>query len=88
MKREYPAYLSSPLTVLWFETDTMVMIFMGFMFGNVIGGWLWLSIIVLPLVFETAKKTASRGFLKHLLYYAGLVEMKGYPSYFDKDFKE
>jgi len=86
--REFPQYLSSPLQVLWFESDSMVIILMGFMIGNVLGGWMWLAVFVLPAVYEYLKKSQSRGFLRHVLYFGGLVDIKGYPLYFERDFTE
>ena len=88
MVRDYPQYLSSPLQVLWFEIDTLVIILLGFLLGNVMGGWWWISLFVLPAIFEALKKNQARGFLKHSLYYLGIIEFKNYPSYFDNEFSE
>lgn len=86
--REFPQFLSSPLQVLCWEMDSFAFIFIGLLLGLVFGGWFWLSLPVLPTVYGSMKKNNPRGFLRHTLYFAGIVEMKDYPSYFEKDFQE
>jgi len=43
---------------------------------------------VIPWVYSKAKRKYPRGFLKHCLWFAGLVKIKGYPEYFEKKFSE
>jgi type IV conjugative transfer system protein TraL len=86
MKRRFPQYLSSPFQVLWFETDELGIIFLFLTVGLIYGGWSWLLLLAGPYAYSRLKHKYPRGFLRHLLYFMGLISMKGYPSYFEKEF--
>jgi len=86
MKRRFPQYLSSPFQVLWFETDELGIIFLFFTVALIYGGVSWIMLLAGPWMYSKLKKKYPRGFLRHLLYFMGLVSMKGYPSYFEEEF--
>ncbi|MFH7319279.1 type IV conjugative transfer system protein TraL [Desulfurivibrio sp. D14AmB] len=88
LSRPFPQYLSKPIQVLWFEPDDMVVIMSTFVLGLVYGGVAWLAVLAGPPLFIHLKKSKPRGYLIHLLYVVGLLRMKGYPAYFEKEFHE
>lgn len=90
----FPRYLSAPFQILWFEADelfVMVFFFMtAIMFGNT--NWMF-ALLALAGVFgvygySVLKRKHPRGFFGHLLYFAGLTDIKGYPSFFVDKFIE
>lgn len=87
-RKPFPQYLSAPFQILWYETDELgVLMFslvLAFMYGNVF----WLLVVLAPYFYSKMKKSRPRGFLRHILYFAGLIKFKGYPAYFDKEFRE
>ncbi len=87
MEARFPRHLSSPFQVLWFEADEIAISFVFILVALVFGGWLsWALLIVCPYGYIRLKKTYPRGFLRHALYFLGLVEMKGYPGGFERRF--
>jgi hypothetical protein len=52
------------------------------------GGVTWILLIVVPWTYSRMKNKYPRGFLRHGLYFIGLVELKGYPSPFEEEFTE
>jgi type IV conjugative transfer system protein TraL len=88
MQKKFPQYLTSPLQVLFFEVDEIAIMFIALLIGLVLEGWTYFLIIVLPTVYSRLKKNYPRGFLKHILYFVGLTNMVGYPSFFEKEFIE
>ncbi|WP_429885533.1 type IV conjugative transfer system protein TraL [Geoalkalibacter halelectricus] len=89
LAREWPAYLGSPLQVLFWETDDLLMIMMGFVIAQSTDNiWTWSLIVVIPVIYGRIKKDRPKGFLRHLLYFGGFIKMEGYPLYFDKTFRE
>lgn len=88
MGNKFPQYLSSPYQVLWFESDELLMILMFFVFSMVFSGWFFPLIIIVPWIYRKIKTKYPRGFLKHCLYFLGLISIKGYPNYFQEEFFE
>lgn len=88
MTKKFPRYLSSPFQVLWFETDEMAIILICFVLAMLFGYLFWGLLFVGPYYYGKLKKNYPRGFLKHTLYFIGLSSLKGYPSYFEKEFSE
>ncbi len=89
MKRKFPRYLSAPFQVLWFELDDLLLMFFLAALGLVLrDGLLWGLSILAPYIYSKIKRRHPRGFLKHSFYFLGLVQMKGYPVFFDKHFIE
>jgi type IV conjugative transfer system protein TraL len=87
-KKRFPQYLSSPFQVLWFETDELVIVVVFLIFALIFGYLFWLLLFVGPYLYTRLKKKYPRGFLRHVLYFIGLIRIKGYPSYFEKEFFE
>lgn len=87
-EKRFPQYLSAPYQVLWFEADDLLLIMMFFVFTMVFSGWLFPLVVIGPWLYARAKRKYPRGFLKHWLYFMGLVSMPGYPNYFQKEFFE
>ncbi len=85
---KFPQYLSRPFQILWWEQDELILILMLFEAAWLYGGLFWVFFIVLPYMLNKGKKKYNRGFVQHFFYAAGLTELKGYPSYFEKEFSE
>lgn len=88
LQKPFPQYLSKPIQVLWFELDELVIFIFTLTFALVYGGVMWILFIVVQWFYSRTKRKNARGFLKHILYMLGLVEMKNYPEYFVKEFCE
>jgi len=88
MKKKVPQYLSSPYQLLWFETDDLVVMIVFFVLALMFGGWLWVMMFVVPFIYGKVKHGYSRGFIKHLMYFSGLVSIKNYPGFWDSFFVE
>jgi type IV conjugative transfer system protein TraL len=88
MEEKFPQYLSSPLQILWFETDDLGIILLCFMVGSMIGGLSWALLLAGPYVYAKFKKKYPPGFFQHLLYFVGLKTMKDYPNPFANEFQE
>ena len=89
MKYKFPRYLSQPYQLLWLEPDDMMIALLFYLLAMLFGGWyMYLLIVVVPLYYGKMKRKYPRGFLKHCLYFAGLIDLKGYPSSFIKRFIE
>ena len=85
----FPQYLSSPLTILWFEADEIGIFFIALAMALIFGGWFFtLSIIGAPWVYRIMKAKFPKGFLRHVFYMAGFLKMHGYPHYFEDKFNE
>ncbi len=88
MIKKFPAYLHQPFQILVFEMDEFGMFLITLIFALVWGGIFYLFIVVVPYGYSKTKKKYPRGFIRHLSYFAGLSKMDGYPTYFEKEFKE
>lgn len=84
----FPQYLSRPIQILWFETDELVLCLFTLTLALLYGKIMWLVFFVSQYLYTRTKRKNSRGFLKHLLYMLGFVQMKNYPEYFDREFHE
>jgi len=88
MQVRYPQYLTKPFQVLWFEPDDMAVMTASLIIANQFGGYLWFLVIIIPWGYSRFKRQYPRGFLRHILYFAGIARLKGYPSSFDTHFQE
>lgn len=84
----FPQYLSAPIQVLWFEGDDLAFIMCFLMLAILFDGIFWLLLFIGPITYSKVKKNQPRGFFRHFLYCAGLLKLKRYPSYFEKEFIE
>jgi hypothetical protein len=88
MQRTFPQYLSKPYQILWFEPDDIAIAVGCYLLVMLFGGVTWILLIVVPWTYSRMKNKYPRGFLRHGLYFIGLVELKGYPSPFEEEFTE
>lgn len=79
-KTRIPQYLHLPLQLLWFDSEELMIIMVLYVFGLVFGGWAWAGIVIGPYLYIQVKRKKPRGFLRHLLYQAGLYRLDGYPE--------
>jgi len=84
----FPQYLHRPYQVLWFESDDMGIISLCFILAIIFGGLFWVSLIVIPFLYMKFKKAYPRGYLRHLMYFMGIIRFKKYPDFFVKEFVE
>lgn len=85
---KFPRYLSSPLQILWFESDEISIIAICYAVSLLFGWVGWFMMLLAPYYYSRAKKNNPRGFLRHLLYFIGYLKLKGYPIYQEKYFVE
>ncbi len=88
MGHKFPQYLSAPYQIVWFESDDIGIVFLFFLLAMMFGGWFWLALFVGPACYMRFKFKYTRGFLRHLLYFTGLLKLKGYPDFFIKEYVE
>ena len=81
-------YLHRPYRILWFETEEIALLFMGFIFALVVSIWLLIPFVVTTIIVRKVKKKMPRGFLKHLFYFAGYYRFPGAPTAHEKTFQE
>ena len=88
MDKRFPRYLSSPFQILWFESDELGIMSVFFILALMFGYVFWALMFIAPYIYSTIKRKYPRGFFKHFLYFAGLTNLKGYPSFFQDRFCE
>jgi type IV conjugative transfer system protein TraL len=89
MSSRVPQYLSSPMQIMWFESDEFAIMVILFTLAMVFGGWtMWGLFFFGTWGYIKAKNKYPQGFLKHMIYFAGLKEMAYYPGPFEKEFNE
>ncbi len=87
--KKVPQYLSSPYQLLWFEADDLAIMVVFFLLALMFGGWLlYVSIIAGPVIYGKIKHSYPRGFIKHIMYFTGLVGIKKYPGFWETFFVE
>jgi hypothetical protein len=89
MIKKFPEYLHRPFQVLWWEVDELglytVALVIGMIFEHILA---WIIPIFLVTRYSAYKKRYPRGFIKHFLYFTGLVKLEGYPDYWVEKFNE
>jgi len=88
MQKKFPQYLSQPFQVLWFESDDIVLFLLSIVVAHATGGVFWLLPIVSPILSTRIKRNFPRGYGKHVLYFLGILKIKGSPDAFVKEFSE
>lgn len=88
LNKSFPQYLGKPIQVLWFELDELIIFVFTLTFALIYGGIMWIIFIGVQWFYTRTKRKHAKGFLKHILYMLGLLEMKNYPEYFEKEFHE
>jgi len=86
--RKFPQYLSRPFQVLWFEVDELAIFLFTLTIALVYGGMAWIAFVAIQYFYTRTKRSKPRGFLKHVLYVCGFLQMKNYPGYFHQEFHE
>ena len=86
--RKFPQYLSRPFQVLWFEVDELAIFLFTLTVALVYGGMAWIAFVAIQYFYTRTKRSKPRGFLKHILYVCGFLQMKNYPGYFHQEFHE
>ena len=88
MRVTTPKHLHKPFRILWFESDKLFLMFAGLIIG------IYITLIFFPILFGLAfairkmKTKFTRGFVRHLSYFLGLMRFRNYPSFFDSRFNE
>ncbi|MEM7828039.1 MAG: type IV conjugative transfer system protein TraL [Candidatus Aenigmatarchaeota archaeon] len=85
---KFPQYLHRPYQVLWFETDDMGLLALCFILAIIFGGIFWILLFVVPTVYMKTKAKYPRGYLRHLLYFAGVLPFRKYPEFTVKEWSE
>lgn len=88
LNKSFPQYLGKPIQVLWFELDELIIFLFTLTIALIYGGFMWIIFIGVQWFYTLTKRKHAKGFLKHILYMLGLLEMKNYPEYFEKEFHE
>jgi type IV conjugative transfer system protein TraL len=86
--KKFPKYLNSQIQLAWWEIDVVAVTVFSVYIGVFLRGPFYITIFLFPYYYNKFKKNYPRGFLKHLTYFIGLKEFKGYPSFFEKRFLE
>ena len=86
--RAFPQYLSAPFQILWYESDELALFMFFLILALLYGTVFWILLLAGPYIYSRIKRKKPRGFLCHLLYMAGMIRMKNYPGYFEKEFFE
>lgn len=88
-KRKFPQYLSSPFQILFLEMDDLSIMFTFFFLAAIFRRMEFFGIaLVAPYFSIKIKKKYPRGYLKHVMYFLGIIRFKGYPSSFEIHFLE
>lgn len=89
MKKRFPQYLAQPFMILKFESDEIMVVLTCLVMAFTVGGWfVWALLFFGPYVYITKKRKYPRGFFKHILYFIGVSNLEGYPSYHEREFIE
>ena len=88
MEKKFPRYLSAPFQILWFEPDELGVMCLFLVLALMFGYIFWALVFAAPYGYSVLKRKYPRGFFKHMLYFAGLTNLAGYPSFFEGRFLE
>ncbi len=88
LTQKFPQYLSKPIQILWFETDELILFVFTLTLALIYGKIMWIVFLVTQYFYTRTKRLKPRGFLKHILYLLGLIKIKNYPDYFQREFHE
>ena len=89
MVKEMPAYLSKPLQVLWLEVDELGLFFIGLTIALMFSNYFTYALMFfLPYIYSKVKRKYPRGFLQHIFYFLGFINLAKYPTFYEKHFIE
>jgi len=81
-------YLHRPFRLVWFESDELMILFIGLVLSLTIS-LLFLVITTVTVFFiRRFKNKYPRGFIRHISYFLGLYKFRKVPSFFDTHFNE
>jgi len=76
------------MAILWFESDELALMAVFYTLGLLFGWVGWILLFIIPFLYRRLKLSYPRGFLKHGLYFLGIINLKNYPIYQEKEFIE
>ncbi len=82
-----PFWINRPLLIMGLEADFVMIIGVFVYLSWMISYWFTPTVFICPYYYQKVKKQYNRGFLRHALYFLGVEEFKGYPSFFAKRFQ-
>ena len=86
---DFPQYISSPIQILWWEMDQIVIAALSCTAAILQRGIIpWIAFIAVQLIYAKAKKNRPRGFMQHVLYMLGMSKIQHYPEYFNQEYHE
>jgi len=89
MRAKFPETLDRPIQIIWWEVDELVPLISGLILYLITDDWLFLIAGYFGTRFYSKYKSKlPDGFLIHLGYFLGLVDITGYPSYLIGEFWE
>ncbi len=84
-----PQKLGAPYQVFWFEEDDISIGSIALSIYIIDGTWLsFFASIGICWLYYYFKKKYPKSFLKHMLYFSGLMSIKSYPTTFQNEFNE
>jgi len=86
--QHFPQYLSKPFQILWFEVDELVIFLFTLTLALIYGKLMWIAFLATQYFYTRTKRIKPRGFLKHIFYMLGFLELKNYPEFFQREFHE
>lgn len=88
MEAPFPSTLHEPAQMLWFNSVEWYLILLIFIGGLLSHASLWICGIPFYYQYLPFARKQLRGYFTHLLYTAGLFEIKGYPPVLAMEFSE
>lgn len=85
---KFPQYLHMPYRILFLEKDELALIAFGYLVGVFIS---WKPLLLWPLLiffYRKEKRQRARGFLLHIGYWIGLINLKKLPPSYLRKFEE
>lgn len=66
-----PQHLHQPLQILWFDVHEIYLLVGLYIITMILGGFMWVVLVVAPFILIPEKRKANRGSVRHLLYWMG-----------------
>jgi len=81
-------YLHKPFRLVWFESDELMILFMGFVLALTVSLFFFLFAAVALFFIRRIKDKFPRGFIRHISYFLGIYRFKNAPTFFENTFNE
>ena len=91
MRYYCPQHLHKPITFLFLDTEDAGVFFIFLLLFSLVfnlGFIGFILAIVITLINVKIKEKYPRGALRHIFYFIGIMNFKGYPSFLIKEFEE